>query len=116
MLKKITIMTLKGVIECMPELELIKKQRNKKQRQNIIANCSDRTFLAICEICINILNGVIPLKPRSLLKLQNHKKILRKLAQKKLSIATRKKIIYQEGGALPSILLPALSFLSSLFI
>lgn len=109
-------MTLKGVLECLPELEIIKKSVNNNKKLKIINQCSNRVFYAICEICRNIINGVIPLSSSNLNKLKKHKDLLRKLSQKKISLATRKKLIIQQGGALSTILVPALTFLASLFL
>jgi len=73
-------------------------------------------FQCVCEIAINVLRGRVTLKPSQEAELKKFKKLLYKIADKQLTLASKRKVLVQKGsGFLPALLIPALSFLSSLF-
>lgn len=79
---------------------------------------SDKEFIrCICECALNLLHGNIPLKDCEKSKLCKHKKILRKLADRKQCLSSKKQIISQKGGAfLPMLLAPLISALISAIV
>ncbi len=79
-----------------------------------IVDRGDRELVdSICECCVNILNGVIPLDDKQKTRLVKHKNRLRELALKKVSLRKKKEIV-QSGGLLGAVLAPAVAFLGSL--
>jgi hypothetical protein len=86
-----------------------------RARQQIV-RAGDRELLdSICECCVNVLNGAIPLTDEQKSHLSKHKHRLRRLAWKKLSLAKKKRIVQTGRGFLGALLVPAVTLLSSLF-
>lgn len=83
-----------------------------KLRRALIQHAHKDLIRCICECALNLLHGNIPLKDCEKSKLCKHKKILRKLADRKQSLIRKKKILNQKGGAfLPLLLGPLISAL-----
>lgn len=82
----------------------------------IVEESDPQVIKAICECCLNVLNNNVPLKPGEFKKLKRYKKLLRLLADKKVSLKRKKQVI-QKGGAFLSTLLgvavPAIASLLS---
>ena len=71
----------------------------------IIANCNRDTVKSICECALKVLHGNIPLSACSKRNLRIYKNIIRKVADKSVSLAAKQKFISQRGG----FILPLLS-------
>ena len=85
---------------------------NKKQRKALIEHCDKDLILALSEIAINVLKGIVKLTPAQRAKLNRFKKHLRKLAERQVSVRHKKRFLVQKGGSLLlSLLPPVLSFL-----
>ena len=85
---------------------------NKKQRQAILEHCDKDWILALSEIAINVLKGIVKLTPAQKAKLNRFKKHLRKLAERQVPIKHKKHFLVQKGGSLLlSLLPPVLPFL-----
>lgn len=83
------------------------------QRKAILKTASDDQIKSLCEICQNFLLGNIP--NVCVKKLKSHKNLIRKLANKNVSIPKKRKIFSnQTGGFLPLILKGVLSLLSEI--
>ncbi len=68
----------------------------------------DREFVdSVCECCLNVLKGNVPLNSQEKSKLRKHKNELRKLIKKRVSLKKKKEII-QKGGFLGALLGPLL--------
>jgi hypothetical protein len=89
----------------LPEIKRVARL-TAKDRQKFVKTCSKDFIFCVCECIKNVLKDKLPLKPHHLKVLRKHKGVLRKLALKKTSLATRRKIL-QKGGFLAA-LLPAL--------
>lgn len=74
-----------------------------KAADNGLINC-------LCECSYNVLKGNVPLTPSQMNKLSQHKTDLRKLAEKKTSIPSKKRIL-QKGGFLSALLGPLLGLI-----
>ena len=81
------------------------KTADPNLRKAIIANCNQETLKGICECVLKVLPGNIPLRACRKRKLRTYKNILRKVADKGVSLSAKRKIIIQRGG----FLLPLLS-------
>ena len=80
----------------------------------ILSNCDRELVNSICECVLNVLNGNVKLSGCVTRKLRKHKAVLRKVADKRVPISGKKKLIVQRGGFLLPLLsavLPALATL-----
>ena len=80
-----------------------------KLRKAIISNCNKNLLNSISECVLNVLNGNIQLSNFAKRKFKKHKSTLCSLADKRLPLTAKKRIIIQRGGfLLPlfTILLP----------
>ena len=68
-----------------------------KDARKILRHASGHLITAIRECVINVLNGIVHLKPEQLEKIRKFKAKLRKIRDKKIGKAEQKKII-QTGG------------------
>ena len=87
-------------------LKLLEKA-SPSLRKAILKKASPELIHTICECALNILRSNVPLTNHCKRRLSRHKEKLRKLADKKVSLKTKKSII-QKGGFLP-ILISALA-------
>lgn len=73
-----------------------------QKRKDILTHCSPDFLQTICEIALNVLKGNIRL-PASLYKtLKKHKNKIRQLADRKLGLKFKRKLLLtQRGGFLP---------------
>ena len=71
-----------------------------KQRKQLIDSASPEQINTISEIVLNLLQGNIIIKGTHKTKLNQHKRSLRALASKGVSVKKRKKILNQHGGML----------------
>lgn len=62
----------------------------------------------VCECCLNVLKGTVPLSPEQKQKLGKHRHLLRQMVKKKIPLHQKKKMIVQRGGFLPLLLGPLL--------
>ena len=75
---------------------------------------SDNELLSVlCECCLNVLRGNVPLSTYQKKRLKFFKKTLRAAADKKTTLA-RKRVLFQKGGFLRLLIPPVLSVLGSL--
>ena len=100
----------------LPYLQVLAKAK-PKLRGLIINNAPADVINAICECCLNLLKGVIPLTPHQKRRLARYKTHLRGLANKKVSQKKKRRYLSQKGGggALAALLPVALGALGSLF-
>ena len=86
-----------------------------KLKKAIIKYAPPGLVIAISEIALNLLKGVIELTPQQKRRLSSYKKEFRSLAKKNVSVGKKRKILVQKGGsAALTVLLPLiLSLLSS---
>lgn len=76
-----------------------------KQRKAILKDANKSQIFSICEICHNLLAGNVPV---NINRLRKYKTIIRQIADKKIPLYKKRKLlINQTGGFLP-IILPAI--------
>lgn len=84
---------------------------NPKQRRAILQHSDSKFIHCICEIILNYLKGVLPIKDKEKRKLKKYKKILRQLISK-ISWAAKKKIIIKHCiGILALLITPIINLL-----
>ncbi len=81
--------------------------------KKIIKHSGKDFIFAISEICDNVIKGNVPLSKYQFSRLKRYYKHLKLIANKKKSIALKKKHI-QVGGFLPALITPLLGFLGSI--
>ena len=98
----------------LPYLQILPEAK-PKLRKLFIKNFPESVITAICECCLNMLKGVIPLTPHQKRRLAQHKTQLRALANKKVSRKKKKQYLNQKGGnLLVALIPPVLGVLSGL--
>lgn len=91
------------------------RDTKKHPKQKLLIEFADKSQIdAIIECIINILQGRIPITQKHKKQLVKHKDDLRKLAKKKTTTKTRKKVLKQKGGLLGAVLPLAVGALSSI--
>jgi hypothetical protein len=90
------------------------KTAGPKLRKAIITNSNNELVRSLCECVLNFLHGNIILTECCKRKLKKHKTVLRSLADKRVPMRDKKKIIVQRGGVLVPLLGAVLPALASL--
>ncbi len=94
------------------ELKVLKKAK-PAFRKSVLKAADKDLIYCLCECSHNILNGNIKLSPRERKSLQNHRKPLRDLATRRVSLKKKRDILVQKGGFLPALLGPILAIAAS---
>ena len=90
------------------------KAATPKLRKASLSIFDKQLVKSICEFVLNVLNGNVKFSGCVTRKLRKHKAVLRKVADKRVPIFSKKKFIVQRGGFLLPLLsavLPALATL-----
>ena len=85
---------------------MLNRTKNTKLRKAILEYADADLINALCECAHNILRGTVRLTPREKVRLRKYKNKLRLLANRRLTIARRRREIQQNGGFLPALLAP----------
>jgi hypothetical protein len=85
-----------------------------RARKQLIQKGGKETVKCIAECCHNILEGNVPLDAEQKLRLAKHKSKLRSVADKKISLQNKKKILQTGKFPLAAILVPAAAALSAM--
>ncbi|KXJ07349.1 hypothetical protein AC249_AIPGENE14792 [Exaiptasia diaphana] len=86
---------------------------NSKQRRAILKSADKELLKAICECVLNVVRGVVDIKPREKKRLARHKKDLRTLADKSNFTSIDKSPGTLAAMAKKMVLIPENSYLSS---
>lgn len=97
----------------LPLLKMLHKA-TPKQRLLILQSASDELILTLCEVALNILYGTIPIRPKDYRKLKKRRAEIKLVADKKISLSAKKRVLNQKGGFLLPLLSVAVPFISSL--
>lgn len=76
------------------------------QRKKLLRTANKEQILCLCEICLNILSGNIPVDVKKLEKIKN---VIRKIAKPSLSITKKKNMIVNQSGGFLSKIIPFVS-------
>jgi len=77
------------------------KQCNTKQRRALLQAADNKLLKAICECVLNVLRGTVKLSPAQKGKLRRHRETFRELANKRISLAKKKKAHCSKRGRFP---------------
>jgi len=92
------------------------KTADPKMRKAIISKCNKELVNFISECVLNVLNGHIKLTGCDTRKLQKYKAALRKVTNRRVPLASKKKLIVQRGGFLLLLLIAILPTLATLIL
>lgn len=96
-----------------PFLHLLARSGTRR-RKNLLKQATKEELSSLFEICLNILRGNIPVKGKDYEKLKQQRHLIRELANKRVSIKQKKKLINQKGGFIGSLVAIALPVLTQL--
>jgi hypothetical protein len=96
------------------QLHLLAKSK-KPMREAILKASDCKLIKAICECCKNALYGDVHHPPTRKRRLQQHKRWIKAVLNKKTGLKQKKKILIQRGGFLPILLSALGGILPSLF-
>jgi len=99
----------KRVKKYAPTLELLAKC-DKHTANSVVKSARPEFLNCIGDICYNILQGRVPLSPKDKTKLSKYKQQIRKIANKKTTLKSKRELI-QKGGFIGAILAPLLGSL-----
>ncbi|MCP4458738.1 MAG: hypothetical protein GY816_12055 [Cytophagales bacterium] len=86
-----------------------------KLRKAILNEVDNDTIRCLCDCSHNVLNGNIALSPKQKKQLTKYRKKLRQLTDIKEPLAFKRKLLVQQGGALPvALLAPIIAIASAL--
>lgn len=75
------------------------------QRRALLKTAKNEQIQCLCEICLNILAGNVPVNVN---KMKRYKNLLRSLAKKKSSIQQKKRMLVNQSGGFLPLLAPAI--------
>ena len=87
-------------------------QSSKRDCASLLQKVSIDRIKVLCEICLNLLEGNIPVNGEEKQKLKRHRKKIEVLADRKVALKQKRPIINQRGGfigTLASVALPVLT-------
>jgi len=90
------------------------KTADPKLREAILANCKGELVKNLRECSLNLLRGNVKLTPCQKRKLRKYRVHLRKVADKRVSLTSKKKAIVQRGDFLLPVLGAVLPTIASL--
>lgn len=86
----------------------------KRNRRKHLRKASSDNIRSLTEIAHNAIKGNITYSTKAKAKLKRFKKHIRKLAERKHSVAKKKSSLIQNGGFLPFLIPPVLSIAGTL--
>jgi len=86
---------------------------NPAQRNQLIRTASQDQLNSVCECAHNILRSNVPLSSDQIRKLRKHRSVVYRIADKRVPLGQKRKILEQNGGAIAAILIPVISAIAS---
>lgn len=80
-------------------------EADKKRQKSLLKSASKDQIDCICELALNVVNKNIPVHSSTKQALCHHKKILCTIADKKVALGKRKRLLVQKGGAILPLIL-----------
>ena len=88
--------------------------KNKSVRKKVLSDAKTDLLKCISDCCHNILNGNIEMTRKEIKSLKKYRQVIREVANKRIALRRKRKILLQHGGALPGLLIPILTIAGSL--
>ena len=96
-----------------PFLHLLARS-SARRRKALLSQVTKAELSSLCEICLNILQGNVPLDDKTYNRLKRHRQKIRTLADKSTPVAKKRQVVNQHGGFIGSLVAYALPLLTSL--
>lgn len=80
-------------------------EADKRGQKSLIQSANKDQVNCLCEIALNVVNRYIPIHSSTSQVLCNHKKTICAIADSKVPLSKRKKILVQKGGAILPLIL-----------
>lgn len=97
------------------DVECLKLLGKSQRKSAILKSCPNSLIKSVCECVLNLLKGNLPISKQVKTRLTPYKRTLRKLAQKKVPLFKKRRLLIQKGEGFLSLLIPAaVSVLSTL--
>lgn len=94
-------------------LRQLGKTKHKKLRSAILKKGGNELITCLCECGLNIIKGHVPLTKAQFKKLKRLRRPLQQIANKKISLKKKRRVLEQKGGFfLPSLLAPIIGVLA----
>ena len=88
-----------------------------KQREGILRGADKELVYCLCECALNVLQGNVKLQGKEKHQLKKYKQRLRDLANKKIALRTKRKLLLkQKGGWVSALIAPVLGTLAGLLL
>jgi len=94
----------------------ILRTAESKLHKATISNCNKVLVNSISECILNVMNGNVKMAGCSTRKLRKHRVTLRKVADKRIPLSTKKRLINQRGGFLLPLLSAILPAMANLIV
>jgi len=75
------------------------------QKRALLQTANKNQIESLCEICLNILSGNLPINVQ---KIKKYKNVLRTLTKKSASIQRKKKLLLNQSGGFLPLIAPAI--------
>ena len=95
-------------------LKILKKCKNRRQRQVILELANNDLVHCVCDCINNILKGNLQLSKKKREELKKFAPVFRQLAESKGGVETKRKVLIQKGGFLPALLAPIIGLAGGL--
>jgi len=79
-------------------IQLLADNKSSNQRNLLLKSITRDQLLALSEIALNLLRGVLVLSPANKKKLSKHKSFIRLLSDKKVTQVSKKKAVESKGS------------------
>jgi len=86
------------------------------QRDLLLASASPEQVHVICEVCLNLCMGTLPVTVGQKERLKPHVDVIRELADSSIPFKTKKRTLAQHGGGFVSDVMSPLMSALSLFL
>ena len=108
----------KFLIQSAPDLKKISCCKAAAARKKRLKNADDAVIKSIAECCHNVLKGNVVAANKKIGKLNKYKKQIRRMANRRVSLKSKRRLVAQTGGfvgPLLAILTPVLSSILTSF-
>ena len=105
---------MKGRLELTESFVYLLAKATPKRRKVLLRNASNAELRSLCELCLNVIKGHLPLNKNAFHRLKRHRKTLETLANKRMPMKEKRQFINQKGGIIGQLATIALPLLTHL--
>ena len=105
---------MKGRLELTESFVYLLAKSTPRRRNVLLRNASNEELRSLCELCLNVIKGNLPLNKNAFQRLKRHRKTLETLASKRVPLKQKREYINQKGGIIGQLATIALPLLTHL--